>query len=139
MSVFLKSEIRCTVSFARFFADINAQVVPLIMESPRSDNGTEFVKLELVQMLNRRGIRREYTPVSSPCVVGRRIALTQELEMTSCLSVVSCEHASDVLNMKTRARVKWDMHSPYRRLYGRAPFARLIIFLNPGLTTSRGL
>ena len=41
-------------------------------------------------------------------------------------------HASDVINMTARLRDKPDMRSWYRKFYGRAPFARLFPFLQPG-------
>ena len=54
------------LAFAGFLADINAQGVPCIVECLRSVNCTDFVKPEFVEMLDRRGIRRECTPVDYP-------------------------------------------------------------------------
>ncbi|CAN0527058.1 unnamed protein product, partial [Laminaria digitata] len=85
---FLKRKSDVPAAFAGFLADINATGVPSIVESVRSDNGTEFVTREFVEMLDRRGIRREYTPVNSPKdngVVERQISLVLELAMASCL------------------------------------------------------
>ena len=138
--------------FAAFLADINAKGRPSIVECLRSDNGTEFLKAQFVAMLNHYGIRREHTPVGSPKhdgVVERRIAMTLELAMASRLEAPrlfgdakmpstqplwaeACKYASDVINMTARVRDKPDMHSPYRRFYGRSPFARLLPFLKPG-------
>ena len=140
------------MAFEGFLADINAKGVPSIVECLRSGNGTEFVKPEFVTMLNRYGIRCEYTPVGSPKhdgVVEQRIAMTLELAMaprleasrlfgdarmpsTQPLWAESCKYASDVINMTARIRNKPDMRSPYRKFYGRAPFARLLPFLKPG-------
>ena len=54
----------------------------------RSDRGTEFVRAESVELLDRRGIRREQTSVGSPKhngLVERQIAMTLELLMAPCL------------------------------------------------------
>ena len=145
--------------FAGFLADINAKGRPSTVECLRSDNGSEFVKPEFVAMLNHHGIRREHTPVGSPThdgVIERRIVMTLELEMASRLEAPrlfgdermppmqplwaeACKYASDVINMTARVRDKPDMHSPYRRFYGRALFARLLPFLNPGFHHARTL
>ena len=149
---FLKRKSDVPMAFAGFLADVNAKGVPSIVECIRSDNGTEFTKPEFVALLNERGIRREYTPVNSPKhdgVVERRIAMTLELAMASRLEAPrlfgdaqmpptqplwaeSCKYASDVINMTARVRDKPDMYSPYRKFYGRPPFARLLPFLKPG-------
>ena len=44
----------------------------------------------------------------------------------------ACSYASDVLNMTARGRDRPDMLSSYQTLYGRAPFPRLLPFMNPG-------
>ena len=84
-------------------------------------------------------------------VVERRIAMTLELAMASRLEpprlfgdarmpatqplwAESCVYASDVINM-TRVSDKPEMHSPYRKFYGRAPLARLLPFLKCISTT----
>ena len=54
----------------------------------RSDNSTEFVRSNFVEMLDRRGIRRGYTAVGSPTrngVVERQIAMLLDLAMAYCL------------------------------------------------------
>lgn len=87
MAVFPEAEIR-RVDFVGFLADINARGVPSTVECLRSDNGTELVESEFVEMLHRRGIRRECTPVGSSKhdgLVERRRTTTLELAMASCL------------------------------------------------------
>ena len=64
----LKSDV--PTAFARFLADINARSTPSIVESMRSDNGTEFAKTEFVALLNDGKIRREHKPVNSPKLDG---------------------------------------------------------------------
>ena len=138
--------------FAGFLADTRAQGTPSVVECLRSDNGTEFTKGEFVTPLDHHRIRREYTPVDSPKydgVVGRRIAVYLEASMASCLEAPrlfggvhlqptgplwaeACVQASDAINMSTRVSDKPDMLSPYQKLYGRAPFPRLLPFLKPG-------
>ena len=149
---FLKRKSDVPMVFAGFLADINARDTPSVVECIRSDNGTECTKSEFVALLNDRGIRREYTHVNSPKhdgVVERRIAMTIELPIASRLNAPRlsgdakmpptqplwakvCKYASDVINMTARVRDKPDMHSPYRKLHGRPPFARLLPFLKPG-------
>ena len=78
---FLKRKSDTPVAFERFLADVNATGVPSIVECVRSHNATEFVWAELVELLDRRGIRREYIPVGLPKqndVVDRHIAMTLE-------------------------------------------------------------
>ena len=41
-------------------------------------------------------------------------------------------HAGDAINVSARVSNKPDMLSPYQKLYGRAPFPRLLPFLKPG-------
>ena len=68
--------------------NFNASGVPSTVECIRSDNGTEFVRVELVKLLDRRGLRRDYIPVGSPKrndVVERYIVMTIDLVMASCL------------------------------------------------------
>ena len=149
---FLNRKSDVPMAFAGFLVDINARGSPSIVECIRSDNGTEFTKPELVALLNKRGIRREYTPVNSPKhdgVVERRIAMTLEFAMASRLEAPrligdakmpptqplwaeACNYASDVINMTARVRDKPDMHSPYRKFHGRPPLSRLLPFLKPG-------
>ena len=104
-------------------------------------------------LLDHNRVRGEYTPVDSPkCngVVERRNALVLEAPISSCLeaprlfggvplpptrplSVEACVHASGAINVSARVSDKPDMLSPYKTLYCRAPFLRLILFLKPGL------
>ena len=68
--------------------DVNATGVPSTVECVRSENGTEIVRAELVELLDHRVIRREYTSVGSSTdngVVERHIAMTFEFAMASCL------------------------------------------------------
>ena len=143
------------VAFAGFLAYIYARGTPFIVESIRSDNGTEFTNPALVALLNNREIRREYTLVNSPKhdgVIERRIATTLELTISSRLEAPrlfgdakmppmqplcaeACKYARDVINITTTVRDKPDMHSPYRKFHGRMPFARLLPLLRPGFTT----
>ena len=149
---FLERKSDVPAAFARFLADVNATGVSSTVECVRSDNGTEFVRVEFVKLLDHRGIQREYIPVSSPKhngVVEQHIAMTLELARASCLEAPrlfgdarlpstgplwaeACKYACDVRNTTARVRDKSDMHSPYRKFYGRAPFARLVPFLKPG-------
>ena len=41
-------------------------------------------------------------------------------------------HASDAINVSARVSDRPGMLSPYQKLYGRAPFPRLLPFLKPG-------
>ena len=122
------------------------------MKCLRSDNGTEFTKGGFVPLLDHRRIRRQYTPLDSrkyDGVVERRIALVLEATMASCLEALrsfggvplpptghlwaeACVHASDAINMSARVSDKPDMLSPYKKVYGRAPFPRLLPCLKPG-------
>ena len=63
---FLKEKSDVPAVFAGFLVDILAQGTPSIVESLRSDNGTESTKGEFVTLLDHYRIRREYTPVDSP-------------------------------------------------------------------------
>ena len=101
-----------------------------------------------MELPDRRGIRCEYLPVISPKhngVVERDIGMTLELAMASCLEAPrlalpstgsfwaeACKYTCVVLHM-ARVRDKPDMHSPYWNVHGRAPFARLLSFLKPGV------
>ena len=83
---FLKPKSDVPKVYAGCLADINAKGVSSIVECLRSNNGTEFTKPEFMDMLNQRGIRREYANVRSSKhdgVVERRIAMTLELAMAS--------------------------------------------------------
>ena len=150
---FLERKSDVPITFAGFLADINARGTPSIVQCIRSDNGTEFTNQEVVALLNDRGIRREYRSVNSPKhdgAVERRIAMTLELAMASCLEPLrifsdakmpptqplwtdSFKYASDVINMMARVRDKPDMHSPCRTFHGRPPFARLLPLLKLGV------
>ena len=55
-----------SVVFARFLSDIGAYVPPSPVGCVRSDNGSEFINSEIVDLLDRLGICREYTLVGSP-------------------------------------------------------------------------
>ena len=152
IAIFPETEVRRTSRFARFLGDVNATGISSTVENVRSDNGTEFVRAEFVELLDHRGIRREYIPVGSPKdngVVERHIPMMLELGMTFCLKAPrlfgdarlpptgplwteACKYGCDVLNMAVRVREKPDMYSPYRKFYGRAPFARLLPLLKAG-------
>ena len=146
----LKSDV--AMAFAGFLADIKARGTPFIVESMRSDNGTEFAKPEFVGLLYDGKMRREHKPVNSPKhdgVIERRVAMTLELAMafhlepprlfgdakmplTQRLWAEACKYASDVINMTIRVRDKPDIRSPYRKFHGGPPFVRLLSFLKPG-------
>ena len=131
--------------------DVNATGVSSTVECVRSDNGTEFVRAEVVELVDRRGIRREYIPVGSPKyngVVERHKTMTLELTMGSSLDAFrlfddarlsstgplwaeACKCACDLLNMTARVGDKPEKHSPFRTFHGRTPFARLLPFLKP--------
>ncbi|CAN0297573.1 unnamed protein product, partial [Scytosiphon promiscuus] len=116
---FLKKKSDVPAVFGKFLSDIRALGTPSVVECVRSDNGTEFTKAEFVTLLDSLRIRREHTPVNSPKhdgVVERRIGVTLELAMASCLEAPrlfggvpmpptgplwaeACAFASDVLNM----------------------------------------
>ena len=103
-------------------------------------------------LLDHHRIRREYTPVDSPKydgVVERRIALVlrgrdgvlpggspsvrrRAFAADRPLWAEVCVHANDAINVSARVSDKPDMFSPYQKLYGRAPFPRLLPFLKPG-------
>ena len=138
--------------FAVFLADIRVQGTPSIVACIHSDNCTECTKSEFVTLLDHHCIRREYTPEDSPKydgVVERRIALALEAAISSCLEAPhlfggvplprtwplwaeGCVHASDAINVSASVSEKPDMLSPYQNVYGRAPFSRLLPFLEPG-------
>ena len=148
----LKRKSDVPLVFAHFLPDIGAYVSRFRVGCIRSDIGLEFINPDFVGLLDRLGIRREYTPVSSPKHDGvseRRIAAIPDVAMASCLKpprlfggaklpptgplwAEACHYASDVTNMTARVKDKPDMLSPYRDFYGRAPFVRLLQFLKPG-------
>ena len=66
------------------------------------------------------------------CLEAPRLFGDARLPPTGPLWAEAGKYASDVLNMTARVMGKPDMHSPYRKFYGRAPFARLVPFLKPG-------
>ena len=83
----LKRKSDVPVVFACFLADISAHVSPSPAGCVRSDNGSEF-NPDFVGLLDRLGIRPEYTPVGSPKhngVAERRIAATLDATMASYL------------------------------------------------------
>ena len=149
---YLKKKSDAAPVFAKFLADIRADGCPSVVECVRSDNGTEFLNVEFRALLNSHCVHQELTPVASPKhdgVVERRIACKLELAMVSCLEAKrlfdgeklpptgplwaeACHHASDAINMTTRVKDKPDMLSPFQTFYGRAPFARVLPFLQPG-------
>lgn len=55
-----------------------------------------------------------------------RITTTQPLWDESCV------YTSDVINMTATVKDNPEMHTPYHKFDGRAPFARLLAFLKPG-------
>ncbi|CAM9331376.1 unnamed protein product [Laminaria digitata] len=154
MDVFPEAEVRRDGghSLGFWWTSINAAGVPPTVECVSSDNGTEFVKPEFVEILDRRGFFLEYTPVGSPKhngAIDRQIAMTLELAMVSFpetprlfgeaglrptgpVRAEACNYASDVLNMTARIWDKPERSSPHRQIYGGAPFARLLSFLKPG-------
>ena len=148
----LKEKSDVPAVFAGFLADIRAKGTPSTVECLRSDNRTGFTEGDLVTLLDHHRTRREYTQVDSPKydgVVERRIALILEAAMASCLEAPrlfggvplpptgplwaeACVNASDAINVSARVSDKPDMLSPHQKLYGRAPFPRLLPFLKPG-------
>ena len=147
---FLKRKSDVSAVFARFLADVNATDVPSTVECVRSDDRTELVRAEFVELLDPRGIRCEYILVGSPKhngVVERHIAMALELAMASCLEdprsfgdarlpstgplwAEACKYTCD--GKLASVTDKLDMHTPYRKLHGRASFARLLPFVKPG-------
>ena len=148
----LKEKSDVPAVFAGFLADIRARGTLSIVEGLCADNGTEFTKGEFVTLLDHHRIRRKYTPVDYPKydrVVKRRIALVLEAAIASCpeaphlfggvplpttgpLWAEACVHTSDAINVSARVSDKPGMLSPCQKLYGRAPFPRLLPFLKPG-------
>ena len=63
------------------------------------------------------------------CLEAPRLFGDARLPPTGPLWAEAGKYASDVLNMTARVMGKPDMHSPYRKFYGRAPLARLRPFL----------
>ena len=51
---------------------------------------------------------------------------------TQPLWAEACKYTSNVINMTARVRDKPDVHSPYRKFYGRPVFARLLPSRTPG-------
>ena len=90
------------LGFAKILADIRVDGCPSVVESVRSDNGTEFLNTELMSLLNTHGSSREHTSVASPKhdgVVERRIAFP--LELAACpleLAMASCLEAQNLFD-----------------------------------------
>ena len=150
---FLKRKSDVPTAFERFLADVNATRIPSTVECVRSDNGAELVRAEFVELLDRRGLSREYILVGLPKhngVVERHIAMTVEFARISWLEAPRLFGDARLpstgplwaearnYDMTARVRDKPDMHSPYRKFHGRALFARLLPFLKPGFHHEKG-
>ena len=66
------------------------------------------------------------------CLEAPRLFGGVPLPPTGPLWAEACVHASDAINVSARVSDKRHILSPYQKLYGRAPFPRLLPFLKPG-------
>ena len=68
----------------------------------------------------------------APCLEAKRLLNSEKLPPTGALWEEAYHHASDVINMTARVKDKPDMLSPFQKLYGIAPFVRLLPFQQAG-------
>ena len=111
-----------------------------------------------MELLDRHGIRRRYTPIDSSNYKGvaeRCLTMTLELAMASCLETLSLFdsvplppveplrvksriNVSDALNIVARVGDKLETRSPHQTFHGIASFLRLLPLLSPSSTSYNG-